>query len=314
MTSAQEDPAPPPAGETTSERETRRRLQWRLNTNETLTLVVSVASLVVAAGSFLSAADTREMKTAVGNLGSLAQETKRSADAMNKQIAYLQAQVGEAKEQTKAISAQVIEAKEQTKAISAQTEAIRASADANIRSSEANIRSSEANIRSALAQKRMADLTAKAQEPGVDLKELAVTELMQPPNAEGNVPFKAMWEFRNTGGSAFKAKKVVYGFWVGDSLPERFPAGTTVAGNDYVITNSITSALKLREPATLFMPAAARDAVTSGRKQLFFYAKFEYADNNGDVYIKCFGAVLPIRDGQSVGYAPAGGPAYRCGN
>ena len=96
-------------------------------------MLVGVGSLVVSYMTYRNAADTSDIKTAIGNLSDLASQTKRQADAMHDQLG--------------AIRDQVEEAKRQTAAIASQTEAIKAS-------SEAALKSAEANISAANAQKK----------------------------------------------------------------------------------------------------------------------------------------------------------------
>lgn len=284
------------------------RLLARLSLNEWLTTLLGAAALAVSVLTYINSSDTRDIKRAVGDLGTLAQQTgtlaqqtKRQADAVEKQLGRVDSQVGALKEQ-------VAEAKLQTAAISRQTDAITAS-------SEAAIRAAEANVKSADAQKRMADVTTKAQLPSVSLTELTVEGIDGAPDENGQVVFKTNWTFRNTGGGAFKAKDVEFGLWIGPAISPQMPQGIHVAGNDYVISNSLTSSFSLKEPFDLRFPAGSRDLLKTGAAHLFFWAKFKYEeDGSGLPHTKCFGEEVYVRKGEATGFRPAGGMAYRCDN
>jgi hypothetical protein len=122
----------PDGGEQGDSRPPRGFLR-RLDTNQWLTLLVGVGSLVIGAGSlavafmaYRNAADTSDIKNAIGNLSELATQTKRQADATHDQL-------GAVKDQVSALRDQAEEAKRQTAAIAKQTEAIKASSDAAVR-------------------------------------------------------------------------------------------------------------------------------------------------------------------------------------
>ena len=72
-----------------------RRFPGNLAVNEWLTLLVGIGSLVVSYLTCKNAADTSDLKNAVGNLISLAGEARRQADAMQAQTRAMQGQLGQ---------------------------------------------------------------------------------------------------------------------------------------------------------------------------------------------------------------------------
>jgi hypothetical protein len=122
-------------------------------------LFLGASSLVVSFLTYKNAADTRDIKQAVRGLAILAEETKRQADQTKRQADGFEKQLGFLRQQ-------VDEAKAQTNAISAQTDAIKSSSVAAVKSAGAQIASAE-------AQKNMANVTAQAQRPDIDLSELS---------------------------------------------------------------------------------------------------------------------------------------------
>jgi hypothetical protein len=246
--------------------------------------LTSVGSLIVAAIALIVASNTQDIKAAIHNLSELATQTKRQADTTEDQLAAVRDQVGEAKAQTKAIA-------EQTTAIKD---------------------SSDANIKAATAQQRMADVTAKAQTPNVDLIEVRVRGLTNEVGQDGRVPFTLSWMFRNTGGSAFTTKNVLNGLVIGNSLPEKMPGGSNFPGQDTVVTPTITSAFGPAEPLSMWMDSKARDALLKGETKVFFFARFDYVDRLGVDHSKCFGREIILKDKASYFAVPAGGIAYRC--
>ena len=267
------------------------KAKWRrLSLSQKLTLTLaagsflaSVASVGVAVVAVMVASNTKDIKAAIANLSDLATQTKRQADNTSGQLIALQDQVGEAKAQTKAISAQ--------------TDAIK--------------NSSDANIKAATAQQRMADVTAKAQTPNIDLSELRVDGLKGAPE-DGWVPIKLFWRFRNTGGSALTTKKVMYGLTTGKTLPDRMPDGAEFNGQDVSVTPTITSAFAPGAPIELKLRADARDAVAKGDLTLFFYARYYYQDGLGADHFRCFGRQIILKDGDFYFHVPSGGPSYKC--
>jgi hypothetical protein len=176
----------------------------------------------------------------------------------------------------------------------------------------AAIRSAEANISSANAQQKMAEVTAQAQKPDVDLMELTVNGLNGEPDKDGMVHPSLLWRFRDTGGSSFTVKDVISGVWIGDALPQEMPQATRFDGEGIVITNMITSAFSPIEPLPLNIPKELRDALIRGDKKLFFFAKFEYWDNLKNEHSRCFGREFTLKDGNSISAVPSGGAAYQC--
>lgn len=282
-----------------------RGLLSRLTSNEWLTLLVGVGSVLVGVGSLVvsyltyrNAADTSDIKTAIGNLSELATQTKRQADAM-------QDQLGAVRDQVKALRDQAQEAKHQTAAIASQTEAIKAS-------SEAAVRSAEANISSAVAQRRMAEVTAQAQKPNVDILELKVTDMNKEPDKDGIVHPTLIWKFRDTGGSSLTVKGLSFGVWPGDALPKVMPDQIYYDGQGLVLTNSSASAFYTEPPTTLRLPKETRDAINRGDVKLFFFARFDYLDNMGNEHSSCFGREFKFYEGNSIAAFPSGGEAYQC--
>ena len=271
----------------------------RLDTNQWLTFLVGFGSLAVAFATYRNAADTSDIKNAIGNLSELATQTKRQADATHDQLAAV-------KDQVSALRDQAEEAKRQTAAIAKQTEAIKASSDAAIRSAEAN-------ISAAKAQQTMAEVTAQAQKPDIDLTELTVTGLNGEPDKDGMVHPKLFWRFRDTGGSSITVKEVIFDVWPGDALPQEMPQGIRLPNDaGLVLTNISVSSLSPLNPLPFNIPTAIRDALNRGDKKLFFFAKFEYWDNLKVEHSRCFGREFKLKDGSSTFTIPSGGDAYQC--
>lgn len=263
----------------------------RLSLNQKLTLafagasvLTSLASVGVAVVALLIASDSRDIKAAIANLSELATQTKRQADNTEGQLGAVREQVGEAKAQTKAISQQ--------------TTAIKSSSDAN--------------IKAATAQQRMADVTAKAQTPNVDLSELRVDGLATDADKDGSVPITLFWRFRNTGGSALTTKNVMSGLFLGKSLPEKMPEGFDFGGQDIVVTPTINSAFAPGEPLRMRLNGRIRDEVLKGDTKMFFFARYDYVDGLGVIHSKCFGREIVLKNREYYFAGPAGGNAYKC--
>ena len=251
-------------------------------------VLAGFASVFVSIVALVVASNTKDIKSAIGNLSDLATQTKRQADNTSDQLGTLRAQLGESRAQTKAIS-------EQTDAIKD---------------------TSTANIRAATAQQRMADVTAKAQTPNVDISELRVDGLTSEPK-DGKVAATLFWRFRNTGGSGFVTKKVIYGVFVGSSLPTVMPTQLPLAvafdGQDIVVTPTINSAFAPGEPLGLQFDVPTRDELVSNKKKLFFFARFQYEDGLKELHEMCFGREIILKDGNYYFAIPSGGPSYQCG-
>jgi hypothetical protein len=277
----------------------------RLTVSERLTLLVGAGSLCIGIGSlgvfyltYLNAADTSDIKTAIGNLSDLATQTKRQADATHDQLAAVRDQVSALRDQAQ-------EAKRQTAAIASQTEAIKAS-------SEAAVKSAEANISAANAQKQMAEVTTAAQGPNIDLMELTLSGLNGELDKDGFVNPSVMWKFRDSGGSYVTLKDVIIGYWVADALPEQMPDGTRIEGAGLVITNGSTSAFFPTVPIYIKISKEDRELISKRDKNIFFFARFEYIDNSKEQHYRCFGRKLILKDGASNFAVPSGGAAYDC--
>lgn len=106
------------------------RLLQRLTLSEWLTLLVAVGSLAVSGLTYLNAADTADLKKAVGSLTALASQTKRQADAANGQI-------GELRRQAMSSEAQVLLLQDQLQAGQDQADSTRNLAAAAAGSAEA---------------------------------------------------------------------------------------------------------------------------------------------------------------------------------
>jgi hypothetical protein len=272
----------------------------RLTTNEWLTFLVAVGSLVVSFLTYRNAADTSDIQHAIGNLSELATQTKRQADNTHEQL-------GAVRDQVSALKDQAEEAKLQTAAIAKQTEAIKASSDAAIRSAAAT-------SSAARAQQKMAEVTAQAHKPDVSLVELTVNGLNDEPDKDGLVHPIILWRFQDTGGSSFTVKDVIFGVWPGEALPEEMPTGFRVDGAGVVVTNGSTSTLSSQKPFSFHLPKDIRDALNRGDTKLFFFAKVEYLDNLNGEHSRCFGREIKLKDGSSTSAVPSGGDAYQCNN
>jgi hypothetical protein len=270
----------------------------RPSISDLLTLLIAVGSLAISWLTYRNAADTTDIKAAIGNLSDLATQTKRQADATHDQLAAVRDQVS-------ALRDQADEAKRQTAAIASQTEAIKASSDAAIRQAEANVSAAQ-------AQQKMAEVTAQAQKPDVDVAEISVSGLNAEPDKDGNVQFSLFWRFRDTGGSALTVKDIIFGLQIAAALTKEMPTGTRLDGEGIVLTNSITSSFSPKEPLQMKMPKDTRDALTRGDAKLFFFAKLDYLDNLKGDHSRCFGRELILKDGSSVSAIPSGGEAYQC--
>jgi hypothetical protein len=267
-----------------------------LTTNERLTLLVGVGSILVGVGSLVvsfltyrNAADTSDLKNAIGNLSELATQTKRQADATHDQL-------GAVRDQVSALRDQAEEAKHQTAAISKQTDAIKASSDAE--------------ISAAKAQQTMAEATVQAQKPDVSLTDLTVNGLNDEPDKDGIVHATLFWAFRDTGGSSITVKGVIFGTLVSDALPPEMPQGSATDGAGFVVTNNAVSVFALKAPFPLPLSKVIRDALMHGDAKLFFFAKFEYWDNLKVEHSRCFGREFRLKEGASP--IASGGDAYQC--
>lgn len=290
-------------GDSPSERERRTTLRFlrELNTNERITAFLAASSLMVAVGSLATAvvscqnaSDTSDIKGAVTSLAKLAGEQKRQADAAVRQVDALSRQAD-------AAQGQLDEAKKQT--------------SATLRSASAAVHAAAESARAADAQRQMAETTEKTQRPRVSLGALHVTGFTGGPDASGLVPISVSWAFKNTGGGSFISKQVEWGISVSDVIPDKMPQGITTQGNDYTIVNSLTSAFnnESHPVVALHISTATRDAVLSGAKSVFFYARFDYDDGvSGESRSKCFGEFVFLVNGASLGFRPAGGRAYQC--
>jgi hypothetical protein len=174
------------------------------------------------------------------------------------------------------------------------------------------VRTAEANILAANAQRKLADITAQAQKPGVDLLELTVNGLNNPPDKDGFVNFTLIWRFSNTGGSAFTAEDVIYGIYTGDALPQVMPDGFRMDGAGIVVINSITSALSPKDPISLKITKEVRDQLIFGNSKMFFFARVDYLDMLKMEHSRCFGREIILKDGNSLLAVPSGGEAYQC--
>jgi hypothetical protein len=267
---------------------------WReIRIIDLINCFVGVAMLIVAIAAYYIASNTSDIKSAISNLSDLAIQTKRQADAMSDQL-------GAVREQVAALKEQAAETKLQTEAISQQTAAIKASSDAN--------------IKSAKAQQTLAEVTARAQRPDVDLMELEISGLNNAPDKDGIVPVNLTWRFRNTGGSALTVKDVRFGVQTGEALPEIMPDGVILNGSGIVVINSITSAFSPKDPLPMQLPQAQADAAMNGSVKVFFFARFEYWDSLRTEHAKCFGRQFLLKNGSSYFTTPSGGPAYQCDN
>lgn len=270
---------------------TNKTLWHEIRILDVINSIVSVAMLIVALAAYRLASDTSDIKSAISNLSDLAVQTKRQADAMSDQL-------GAVREQVAALKEQAAETKLQTEAISQQTTAIKASSDAN--------------IKAANAQQNLAEVTARAQRPDVDLVDVDLSGLNSAPDKDGMVAVKLMWHFRNSGGSAFTAKDVRFGVQTGDALPETMPPGQIIDGSGIVVINSITSGFSPKDPLSLQVPKTLADAAMDGSLKVFFFARFEYWDTSHIEHAKCFGRQFLFKDGSSYFTTPSGGEAYQC--
>ena len=291
-----EQPKQPNTGQRRAQEDNRPTYKtlWReIRIIDLINCFVGVAMLIVAIAAYRIASDTSDIKSAISNLSDLAIQTKRQADAMSDQL-------GAVREQVTALKEQAAETKLQTEAISQQTAAIKASSDANIKAAQ--------------AQQIMAEVTARAQRPDVDLMELTISGLNNEPDKNGIVPVNLFWRFRNTGGSALTVKDVRFGVQTGEALPDIMPDGVVFDGSGIVVVNSITSAFSPKDPLKLEVQKAQADAVLNGSLKAFFFARFEYWDSLHIEHAKCFGRQFLLKDGNSYFVTPSGGPAYQCDN
>lgn len=262
----------------------------RLSVNEWLTFLVGLSSLVVGVGSlvvsyqsYIASQDNRDIRKAITNLAVLAQQTKRQADSSDQQLEVLKEQA--------------LDQRQQTKAISDQTVAITGSATATVKSAQAQIIAS--------------DLARGAQAPRPVLQSLSLTGFGEKPNADGLVELTYKWELANRGG-ALTVKDFGFSMLAGLDLPLEMPKIAMSPGNDIVVTSALNSGFSTTESLKVYFPKTFIDAINSKKLYMFFYGRISYTDVSGRVHIQCFGYRLTIKDGQSVYFAPAGGPNYHC--
>jgi hypothetical protein len=283
--------------------------RFRLTTNERLTVLVGVGSLLVALGSlavsfltYEAAKDTTEIKGAISQIAKLADQTKRQADATSGQLDQIKRQADSSVIIANAAKDSASAAQAQTKAIAQQTEAIKATSDAS--------------IRAAKAQQNMAEVTAKSQVPVPDLFELSITNLSNPPDDKGYVKASLMWRFRNVGGSAFVVKNVEFGVSFGEALPDKMPADRfAISGAGISVLNNITSSFGPSQSLDMMISKDYAQAVVSKKSKIFFYAVMNYIDQMGAAHTRCFGREFKMNStntGNSEFYFPTGGKAYSC--
>ncbi|MBV8975845.1 MAG: hypothetical protein JOZ13_00535 [Alphaproteobacteria bacterium] len=280
---------------------------WReIRLLDAINTLVALGTLAVAFAALQVAKDTSDIKSAVKNISTLATQTKREADAISGQFAQVKrqadalgAQVDQMKRQAIATETMARNSQSQTRAISAQTKAI--------------TDSSGAQQRAADAERKMADVTAQAQKPDVGIDELRVGSLNATPDKAGLVNGNLFWRFRNTGGSALTVIQVEFGLWIGDALPRQMPKGQVFAGQDIVVTPTITSAFAPKDPLAIMLDKATADLIVGGKTKLFFFAVFKYRDRLGTEHSRCFGRQFVFQGGPGSDFhLPAGGSAYQC--
>lgn len=274
-------------------RPTNKTLWREIRIIDVVNCLVGISMLIVAIAAYRVASDTSDIKTAISNLSKLADQTKRQADSMADQLSAVRDQVA-------ALKQQAAEIKLQTQAISQQTAAIKASSDANIKSAQ--------------AQQTLAEISAQAQKPDVDLMELTLSGLNSEPDKAGVVTAVLFWRFRNIGGSALSVEDVRFGVMIGGALPEKMPEGTVFNGSGLVVINSINSAFAPKDPIKLSIPKAQADSMMNGSEKVFFFARFEYWDSQHNEHARCFGRQFLLKEGNSYFTTPSGGAAYQCAN
>jgi hypothetical protein len=258
----------------------------RLTVNEWLTFLVGFGGLVVSGLTFMNAADTADLKSAITNLNRLAGQTKRMADAQNGQLGLLREQVEEVKAQTKAISEEA--------------EAVKRGATSSIRLADAQ-----------LAATRF-DQTIKR--PRITIDTISLDGFKSDASLlTKKVTVKMSYRFTNAGGASLTLRGTHIGVYASDGTS---PKGTAtivnVNGNELIIGPG--GEFHNTKPLELYVDKVAADNVNQGLWRVFVFGSNEYVGPDNVTHSKCFAYIVPIKDGVSDGYVAYPDPTYNCDN
>jgi hypothetical protein len=87
-----------------------RQIRWL----DTINTIATIGMLLVAVAAYRIASDTRDVKTAVKNISDLATQTKRQADALDKQFGQVKREADAAQDQTSILRSEFGEMQSQT--------------------------------------------------------------------------------------------------------------------------------------------------------------------------------------------------------
>lgn len=249
------------------------RLIGRFNINEFLTLLVASGSLAVSGLSYCASRENGDIKQAITNLSTLAEQTKREADIHEKQLGML--------------SEQISYQKEQTGQIAAQTVAITKSADAQIRSST--------------AQKSAADTQRRSQEPLLSMSQLWLQGFKDPADDDDRIALRLKFNFRNEGGAAL-VTSIGSNLLISANDPVRIPQLIMTRESD--VSVSASTLLLLREPMTIRFHKTDIDAVNAGRRNIYLAVRIKFKDVSREQHDQCFIYKIKVANGEGADYFP----------
>ena len=237
---------------------------------------------------------SKQTERAIGKLATLADQTKRQADAQNGQLVLL--------------GQQVAEAKSQTKAISEQTTAIKSSAIAAVKSAGAEIESAQ-------AQTRAADAAAAAERPSIVLTDMTMTGFDNPPETDGLlkglIKITFNYQYTNVGGSPLEFIDNAQNIAIDKALnpiPD-YSAVTHLPGNGLTVPKG--SYIHLVEPLQFGFTSEEIKGISNGTLHVYVFGAITYSVFGAN-HKFCYAYELPITKGASGRYLKAGSAAYHC--
>lgn len=254
----------------------------------------NVRDAVVSAIARATAAQT---DNAIAKLATLADQTKRQADATSGQLGFLKQQVAEAKAQTKAISDQ--------------TTAIKRSAISAIQSAQALVQSADAQTKAANAATIAANAAAAAERPGIAITDATMHGLKGEPRKDGTVDVTFNYQFTNIGGSPWTMIDNAQTIIVEKELPPipDYSKAYHFKGDGLVIPKGQFA--HLMEDIHLGITKEQAIDINARTRFVFVYGIFTYGVF-GTEHKYCYAFMLPIVDGNSTRFIEAGSAAYHC--
>ncbi len=280
-----------------------------LNTNERITALLAFGSICIGAGALAvayetwqTARDSSDIKAAIGNLSTLAVQTKRQADGQRDQLAALREQVAEARAQTRAIS-------EQTNAIKTSSAAALRTAAAQAKIADVEIKTAQAEIAAAQAQEISARAVAQANLPSLFLSSIEFNGLDASPDASGQITIKVKPIFGNNGGTMFQGATIFSLTYIPLSTDPDFSKSFIFGGNEISTPNG--GAFYPTQPVSVTLPKNIAASFLDGKVPLFIAGGTTYTDAAKQQHQWCFAYIVMHRP-EGFAYYQTGGPAYHC--